>query len=43
MCHLMERYDGHVGDVKVLGEVCQLSESVTVIMEVLKVLERYVS
>ena len=27
MCQLMERCDGHGGDVKVLGEVWQLSET----------------
>ena len=39
----MERCDGHGGDVKVLEEMGQLSKSVTVIREVRKVLERYVS
>ena len=34
VCQLMERCDGHRGDVKVLEEVRQLSESVTVIREV---------
>ena len=34
MCQLMERCDGHGGDVNLLGEVCQLSESVTVIKDV---------
>ena len=34
---MMERCDGHRGDVKVLEEVRQLSESVKVIREVLKV------
>ena len=33
-----ERCDGHGGDVKVLREVWQLSESVTIIREVGKVL-----
>ena len=29
-CKVIERWDGHVGDVKVLGEVWRLPESVTV-------------
>ena len=35
VCQLMRydgmRFDGHMGDVKILGEVSQLSEGVTVI------------
>ena len=31
VCQLMKRCDGHVGDVKVVGEMRYLSESVTVI------------
>ena len=34
VCHLMENCDGHGGGVKGLGEVSQLSESVTVLREV---------
>ena len=40
VCQTVERCDGHGGDVMVLGEVLQLSGSVTVISEVGKVLER---
>ena len=34
VCQLMERCDGHGGDVRELGEVCQLTGSVTVISDV---------
>ena len=34
VCQVLERYDGHRGDVKVLGEVFHLSGSVTVIRKV---------
>ena len=34
VCQLMQRCDCHGGDAKVLGEVWQLSGSVTVIREV---------
>ena len=32
VCQLMDRFDGHGGDVKVIGEVWQLSGSATVII-----------
>ena len=43
VCHLIENCDDHGGGEQGLGEVCQLSESVTVIREVWKVLEMSVS
>ena len=43
VCQLVGRCDGHGGDVSRLGELWQLSGSVSVLREVCQVLERCVS